>query len=65
MGAMASQITILIIVYSNVYSPKKTSKIRATALSAGKSSVTGEFPAQSTGNAENVSIDVIMTPRCR
>ena len=34
---------------------KKTSKLRVTGL-AGRSPVTGEFPAQSTSNAENVSI---------
>ena len=35
---------------------KKTSKLRVTGLWAGKSSVTGEFPAQMASNAENVSI---------
>ena len=35
---------------------KKTSKLRATGLCEGNSPVTGEFPAQRTGNAENVSI---------
>ena len=35
---------------------KKTSKLRATGLCAGNSPVTGEFPAQKTSNAENVSI---------
>ena len=35
---------------------KKTSKIRVTGLCAGKSPVTGEFPAQMASNAENVSI---------
>ena len=35
---------------------KKTSKLRVTDLCAGNSPVTGEFPAQRTGNAENVSI---------
>ena len=59
MGAMASQITSLIIVYSTVYSrrrSKKTSKLRVTGLCAGNSPVTGEFPAQMVSNAENVSI---------
>ena len=35
---------------------KKTSKLRVTGLFAGNSPVTGEFPAQMTNNAENVSI---------
>ena len=34
---------------------KKTSKLRATGLCAGKSPVTGEFPTQMASNAENVS----------
>ena len=49
MSAMASQITILTIVYSNVYSG-------VTGFFAGKSPVTGEFPAQRASNAENASI---------
>ena len=35
---------------------KKTSKFRVTGLCAGNSPGTGEFPAQMTSNAENVSI---------
>ena len=35
---------------------KKTSKLCMTGLCAGNSPVTGEFPAQRTSNAENVSI---------
>ena len=35
---------------------KKTSKLRVTGLCEGNSPVTGEFPAQRTSNAENVSI---------
>ena len=35
---------------------KKTSKLRVTGLCAGNSPVTGEFPAQSASNAENVTI---------
>ena len=34
----------------------KTSKLRVTGLCAGKSPVTGEFPAQMASNAENISI---------
>ena len=59
MGAMASQITSLAIVYSTVYSrrmSKKTSKLRVTGLCAGNSSATDEFPAQMASDAENVSI---------
>ena len=59
MGAMASQITSLTSVYSIAYSApdqRKTSKLRVTGLCAGNSPVTGEFPAQMTSNAENVSI---------
>ena len=35
---------------------KKTSKLHVTGLCEGNSPVTGEFPAQRTNNAENVSI---------
>ena len=35
---------------------KKTSKLRVTGLCVGNSPVTGEFPAQRTSNAANVSI---------
>ena len=59
MGAIASQITSLTIVYSIVCSDadqKKTSKLRVTGLCAGNSSGTGEFPAQMASNAENASI---------
>ena len=60
MGAIASQITILTIVYSTVYSDgrrsKKTSEFRVTGLCVGNSPGTGEFPAQMASNAENVSI---------
>ena len=58
MGAMASQITSLTIVYSAVHSGKtnKISKLRVTGLCAGNSPVTGEFPIQMASNAENVSI---------
>ena len=59
-GAIASQITSLTIVYSSVYSDgdqrKKTPKLRVTGLCAVNSPVTGEFPTQMARNAENVSI---------
>ena len=47
MSAMASQITSLTIVYSTVYSrrrSKKTSKLRVTGPCGGNSPVTGGFP---------------------
>ena len=59
MGAMVSQTTSLTIVYSTVYSgtdQRKTSKLRVTGLCVGNSPVTGEFPAQTVNNAENVFI---------
>ena len=70
MGAIASQITNLTIVYSNVYSDadqlEKTSKLRVTGLCVGNSPGTGEFHAQMASNAENVSIwwrqDIVTPP---
>ena len=59
MGAIASQITSLTIIYSTVYSDadeKNPSKLRVTGLCAGNAPGTGEFPAQVASNAENVSI---------
>ena len=59
MSAMASQITSLAIVYSTVCSrrrSKKAPKPRDTGLYAGSSTVTCEFLAQRTSNAESVSI---------
>ena len=58
MGAMASEITSLPIVYFTVYSDadQRTIKLRVTGLCAGNSTVTGEFPAQKASNAENVYI---------
>ena len=59
MSAMACQITSLTIVCLTVYSrrrSKRTSKPRVTGLCEGNSPATGEFPAQSASNAENVSI---------
>ena len=35
---------------------RKTSKLRVTGLCVGNAPVTGEFPAQRTSNAENISI---------
>ena len=65
MSKMASQIISLTIVYSTIYSRRKskeTSKLHVTGLCEGNSPVTGEFPAQRASNAEIVSIyDVIMT----
>ena len=59
MSTMASQITSLMIVYSNVYSrhrSKKTSKLCVTGLCERNSQVAGEFPAQRASDTENVSI---------
>ena len=59
MGVMASQITSLTIVYSTVYSrrrSKTTSKLCVTGLCGGKSPVTGEFPSQRASNAEKASM---------
>ena len=56
MGAMASQITSLTIVYSTVYSGVDQRQSSALLAFVGNSPVTGEFPAQMASNAENVSI---------
>ena len=56
---MVSQITILTIVYSTVYSRrgwKKASNLHVTDLCAGILPVTNEFPAEKASNAENASI---------
>ena len=59
MDAMVSQITNLTIVYSTVYSrrrSKKASNLRVTDLCKGNSPMTGEFPSQRASYAVNVSI---------
>ena len=57
MGAIASQITSLTIVYSTVYSDAHQGKHQSSAsLAFNNSPGTGEFPAQIVSNAENVSI---------
>ena len=57
MGAMASQITSLIIVYSTVYWGTDRRKHQCSASLAFVEGIhTGEFPAQMASNAENVSI---------
>ena len=59
MGAIASLITSLAIVYSTVYSDADQRKHQSSAslpLCVGNSPGTGEFPAQMASNAENVSI---------
>ena len=53
MGAMASQITSLAMVYSTIYSGADQRKQQS---SASLAFVTGQFPAQMASNAENVSI---------
>ena len=57
-GAKASQITSLTIVYSTVHSGANQRKHQSSASLAfvWSSSVAGEFPAQIASNAENVSI---------
>ena len=58
-SAMASQITGVSIGLLNHlfrHRSKKTSELRVTGLCAGNSPVTGECPAQTARNAENVSI---------
>ena len=55
MDAVASQITSLTIVYSTVYSDEDQRKHQSSA-SLAFVRETGEFPAQTTSNAENVSI---------
>ena len=57
-GAIASQITSIMIVFSTIYSDadkKNTSKLRVTGHCVGNSPGTGEFPAQMPSNAENIS----------
>ena len=56
MGAMASQITSLTIVYLAVHSDADQRKHQSSASFMGNSPVIGEFPAQMASNAENVSI---------
>ena len=59
MGAVASQITSLTVVYSIIYSGADKRKHQSSASLAfvlGDSPVTGEFPTQRASNAENVSI---------
>ena len=59
MGSLATPITSLTLVYSTVYSRRrseKASKLRVTGLCAGNSTETGEFPSQMASIAENVSI---------
>ena len=58
-GAMASQIISLTIVYSTVNSDadqRKHQSSASLAICEWNLSVTGEFPAQMASNAENVSI---------
>ena len=58
MGAMASQITSLTIVYSTVYSnaDQRKHQISTSLALVREFNGTGEFSAQMTSNAENVSI---------
>ena len=59
MCMMPSQITSLMIVYSTVYSRRRSNrapKLCVTGLCMGNSPVTSEFPVQMASNAEDVSI---------
>ena len=59
MGAVASQITSLTIVFSTVYfdtDQRKHQSSASLAFCAGNLPEAGEFPAQMASNAENVSI---------
>ena len=56
MGAIASQITSVTIVYSTVYSDAVKKKIKAPRLWPFNSPVTSEFPAQRASKAGNVLI---------
>ena len=59
MSTVASQITGVAIVYSIVFlgaDKKNPSKLHVRSLCEGNPAVTGEIPAQSASNAENVSI---------
>ena len=57
MGAIASQITSLTIVYSTVYSDADQRKHQSSAsLAFVRGIPRGEFPAQMASNVENVSI---------
>ena len=56
MAVMASQITIVSIVFRRRPPPKKKTKLCVTGLCEGNWPVAGEFPSQRASNAENVSI---------
>ena len=63
MGATASQITSLTIVYSTVYpdaDQRKKSKLRVTCLCAGNSTGTGEFPTKGPVTRKMVSFDDVI-----
>ena len=56
MGAMASQITSLTIIYSTIYSGGDQRKHQSSVSLAFVRGITGEFPAHMASNAQNVSI---------
>ena len=63
MGAIASQITSLTIVYSTVYSDadqRKHESSASLAFCVGNSPGTGEFPAQMASNAEMFPFDDVI-----
>ena len=60
MSVMASEITGVCIVYLFGRRSNKASKLRVPGICAGNSPVTGEFPAQTASNAENIFIDDVI-----
>ena len=67
MGAMASQITSLTIVYSIVYSRRrwrKASKLRVPGFCVGNSPMTGEFTTQMASYAKNCRFDHVIIQVC-
>ena len=61
MSAMASQITSLTIVYSNVYSDADKKKSNSVSLAfTGNSPGTGEFPAQMASTRKMFPFDDVM-----
>ena len=62
MGAMASQITSLVIVYSTVYSgaDQRKHQLRATGLWEGNSPVAGEFPTQTAPTRKMFAFDDVI-----
>ena len=62
MGATASQITGILIIYSTIFSgrSKKIPKLRVTDIWKGNPPVTGGLPTQRASNAEMYLFDDVM-----